>query len=158
MSRRLPRRDVTVAVTVHGTLEHAHAVLAYIAGTDMYPGHIRPKGVLRAQYITGQLIAPPEQYAERAAAQRQRIAELEAAAGPADPRIVALENQLAAARKRIAELEALHETPCPGRCRDAGTVIACGGYIGHPGDCAPYWSIQDGWRTPYRREEAGARG
>jgi hypothetical protein len=52
----------------------------------------------------------------------------------------------------VARLRALHETPCPGFVHpwEDGQDGAqpCGGYHGHPGDCAPYWASQSGWRVP----------
>lgn len=55
-------------------------------------------------------------------------------------------------RTELAALRLLHETPCPGLVHpwEEGQegVQPCGGYLGHPGDCAPYWAPQSGWRVP----------
>lgn len=58
--------------------------------------------------------------------------------------------ELTAARAEIARLRGLHETHCSGltHCPDGFGVYHCGGYVGHPGDCAPYWTAQQGWRQP----------
>lgn len=57
------------------------------------------------------------------------------------------------AAAEVVRLRELHETPCPAKIRpwleeQGDEMQPCGGYFGHPGVCAPYWSEQTGWRVP----------
>jgi len=49
-----------------------------------------------------------------------------------DPKVVELEAEVARLREK-------YETPCKGLAKIAGGVGKCGGFLGHPGDCAEVW-------------------
>jgi hypothetical protein len=59
---------------------------------------------------------------------------------PVKPSYEELEARLAELQAEVTRLTTKYETPCPGLARNAqGDVVSCGGFLGHPGDCAEVW-------------------